>query len=208
MKHSNSDFFSPAFLKENRSFFLTLFALHFPFSEEELIELKDALPLGSGGYSMPTDSGSHIIWSDYGLAFNPHLEWTEKLKKIYYKDSKLLYAGAGQDEWFIVDFNQFPLNPEGEIEFAKSQWLENDFIGFKFDEEGNGLSPMTDLGNYWLNRDYNEVSLDEIKEVIGIFQRNLDMLIPSFIFNNDFFERVKYFLHRTLTESLWLLFLT
>ncbi len=200
------DNFSLTYLKENKSFFLTLFAIHFPFSEDELIELKSVISLGSGGYSMDVDSGSHTIWAQYGLAFNQNIKWTVVLKELYFKKSELKYAGAGSDEWFIVDFNQFPLNPDTEIDFAKDKWLENDIKGFEFDDEGNGLSPMTDWGEYNLGMDYGEVSHEEITKLIKIYQSNFQMLIPSFIFSNSFFERVKQFLHNTVSTSLWIVF--
>lgn len=207
MTQQNTNHFSANCLKENKSFFLTLFSIHFPFSEDELISLKDTLPLGSGGYSMTIDSGSNVIWARYGLAYNKHIIWTAALRNLYHKNSKLIYAGAGEDEWFIVDFNEFPLKPENEIDFAKGQWLENDIKGFEFDDEGNGLAPMTDFGDHNLKRDYREVTLGEIKELINIYQKNFEMLIPSFIFNDSFYERVKYFLHNTVSTSLWIVFL-
>src|SRR5690606_25537518 len=114
MTQQKTNHFSANYLKENKSFFITLFSIHFPFSEDELIFLKDTLPLGSGGYSMTIDSGSNVIWARYGLAYNQHIKWAASLRKLYHKDSKLIYAGAGEDEWFIVDFNEFPLKPEYE----------------------------------------------------------------------------------------------
>lgn len=201
------DDFSFKYLKDNKLFFLTLFAIHFPFSEDELVELKSFLPLGSGGYSMEIDSGSNVIWARYGLAYNQNIQWTVELKELYFKKSELIYAGAGTDEWFIVDFNQFPLNPDIEIDFARNQWMENDIKAFELDEEGNGLSPMVDLGNKFLAMDYSEVSLEEIKKLIDIYRNNFEMLIPSFIFNNSFFERVKYYLQISVTKSMWVQFL-
>lgn len=124
---NNSNKLSWDFLLEHCVFFNQLFSTYYPFTENELLRFQKIISIGSPYLSL--DSGSIHCHTIFGLIFNDTVQWTEKLKELYYEKPQVLYAGGSRDEYsFEIEFDQLPLNLIEELESIKSNLHEETFI--------------------------------------------------------------------------------
>lgn len=98
------------FLRSNSEFINTLFSVHYPFSEDELIKYRFKLIFGS-------NTPSHADWTipqyfdaKYGLNFNQHIVWTENLRKYYFHEPIFLHGFGSTDVYSVRDFDTLPLS--------------------------------------------------------------------------------------------------
>ena len=140
------------FLLENIDFFNQLFSSYFPFKEDELIEYRYVLSIGSPSFEIDTGA----IASKFGLIFNSHINWTSNLKQLYYQEPYLLWAGGGYDEYsHSIDFEKLPLSFNEELESIKSNSRNTMISGHLYDyeksEEESLIKEMNELENYYAN---------------------------------------------------------
>lgn len=143
------------FILDNFIFYNQLFSTHYPFTENELINLNSILSVGSPYLTL--DSGAIHCSTTYGLIYNYKIKWTENLKNIYYVEPKLLYAGGSTDEYdYEIDFDKLPLSIINEFNKIKSIAKSQILSGYKYsDEEGYYDALSDELDNS--DKHYNEI---------------------------------------------------
>lgn len=177
-----------SFLVENGIFFNQLFSTHYSFTEKDLIEFEKKLSVGSPYKSI--DSGAIQLTTEYGLIFNENIEWSKKLREIYYSEPTLIYAGGRSDEYsFSIDFEQLPLNLFVELSHVKSNLHDEIFI----DEEGYFDSNLYDS---YFDFIIKRTEFTDI-ELIGILQKNNRLL---YISSKPFYTNFLKFIEREIQD--------
>ena len=167
-----------SFILDNIDFFNQLLSTYHHFTESELIKFHEYISVGSpcSVREMRYDSGTVFEPTVFGLIFNTNINWTEKLKSIYYKESDLLYVGNSRDEYsFEIDFGNLPLSLSQEIENAKdySQTSIISQYGYSEDESYyDSLIQSIDDINYKYDGILSRINFDR-QEILDIICGNI-----------------------------------
>lgn len=149
----------------------TYLSLHYPFTEQQIYDLGEYLHWGSAHYSVYLNDTGSIYSPGYGLCYNPNIQWTDDLKRMwsigfwnpfvgYYEglpDGAIEYdemAGRVKD---VSLFSLIPLDLHSDLNDRETlcyqaasstgdrSWLEPDFKGFYGEEvENKPYGKLTD----------------------------------------------------------------
>lgn len=135
------------------SFFNHFFSTFYEFNESQLNRYHKMLIIGRPSLFIGSDIGS--LDTVFGLIFNTNIKWTENLKKLYYYEPSLIYAGDGRDVY------------EYELEFDKlPESIDEEIKGIELSAEGAIIDSYRDTEN---EEDYDNLG-QELEHSISYYE--------------------------------------
>lgn len=185
-------------LFEHRDFFNQFFSTFYSFTEAQLIVFHGKLIVGSPYIDLGDDFYLNLK-TEFGLIFNKNIIWTEKLRKIYCEEPRLLWAGGSTDVYsFEIKFDELPLGIIEEIESLKSIYQNQIINGYGYSEEDGYYDSLGDeLDN--LEKSFNNVLLKKDfsnEEILKIITNNL----KKYFGNRIFCERLINKIHKDIND--------
>lgn len=183
---------------EHKDFFNQFFSTFYSFSETQLIAFHGKLRVGSPYIDLLDDYYLNLK-TEFGLIFNKNINWTEKLKMIYYEDPRLLWAGGSEDVYsYDMEFDKLPLDINQELEKIKSIYQDQIMNEFGYsEEEGYYDSLIKELDN--LESNFNNILLGKDfsnEDIFKVITNNL----KNYFGNEVFYETLINKIHRDIND--------
>lgn len=189
------------YLVRESKFFLTLFAVHYPFKKPLLCKYHDIILLGSGHYSIWISDAEAYYYPTYGLGFNDHITWDQDLQTIYYRKPFIIHPDNGRDLISEIDFSDYPLDKNIAINRAIDEWKNIDMRIGSIDTEGRLINETLDyFSNLYLKKDFTDTTFDKIKEYIGFYNANDNLQIPVIVLNYNLYLAILIFIINEVPE--------
>ena len=167
------------FLLENNDFFKTAFAVHYPFSVDEIKKYKELLPWGGCTHSFYNSNFEYFFNASLGLAFNEGLSWNNEVIEIADFDCNHLAATD-------YDVEKFPLKKDVEIRKSIDAYL-----GAKFNHRSPTEKELEEFDppnlNKIFSKKYSELDQSELDEIINDF-RDERLYVKAILLNRSFYE--------------------
>ncbi len=178
--NANDECFNEAFIIENWYFFNSVFSTHYPFTIEQLINLKDEICWGGCAYSFYDSDYMHFYSPPPGAIFNSAIRWTKNLIDI--ADFQCNHLAA---TWY--DEDAIPLDKKTELERNDSELINGvtscSSNGEEFAEAMEGYKPIVEL----FDRKYESINPDKLRQIILDFKEQ-KRVAKAIIFNPTFYK--------------------